>query len=79
MSPTYASEFTQALSGSRAGRIEIVESLRWFEYQVSKSDVATYPVKIVNKPNQVIPLEVLHALFILLAVKRLVEPIAEVG
>ena len=44
MSPTYASEFTQALSGSRAGRIEIVESLRWFEYQVSKSDVATYPV-----------------------------------
>ena len=41
--------------------------------------MATYPVQIVNKPNQVILLEVLHALFILLAVKRLVEPIAKVG
>ena len=48
------------------------------EHQVRKSNMVTRLVQIVNKPDEVI-LKVLHPLFILLAVKCVIEPIGEFG
>ena len=48
-----------------------------FERPVGRGDIATYLVQIVNKPDQIVLLKVLHTSFILSPVKCLVEPIAE--
>ena len=48
-----------------------------FEHPVGRSDIVTCLVQIVNKPDQVVLLKVLHTSFILPPVKCLVEPIAE--
>ena len=46
---------------------------------MKKSGTATYLVQIVNKPHQIIALEVLHALLILLPIKDVAELIAKPG
>ena len=47
--------------------------------RVRKGDMVTCLIQIVDKPDEVILSEVLHAPFIFLPVKRLVEPIGELG
>ena len=49
------------------------------ERPARNSDVVTYLIQIVNKPDQVILLKVLHASCILLPVKYVIEPIGELG
>ena len=47
------------------------------ERSVRKGGVVTCLIQIVNEPDEVVLLKVLHPLFILLAVKCVVEPIGE--
>ena len=49
------------------------------EHPVRKRVMVTCRVQIVNEPDEVILLEVLHTMFILLAVKCIVEPIGKLG
>ena len=49
------------------------------ECPVRKGDMVTCLVQIVNEPDEVIPLEILHTTFIILPVKRVVETIGELG
>ena len=49
------------------------------ERSVRKGDMMTCLVQIVNEPDKVILLEVLHTLFILLAVKCVIETISKLG
>ena len=49
------------------------------ERPVGKGDMMTCLVQIVNKPDEVILLKVLHPLFVLQSVKCVVEPIGEFG
>ena len=44
-----------------------------------KDGVVTCLIQIVHEPDEVILLKVLHPLFVLLAVKCIVEPICESG
>ena len=48
-------------------------------HPVRKDDVATCLVQIVNEPDEVTLLKVLHTSFVLLAVKSVVESIGELG
>ena len=49
------------------------------ERPVRKGDMVTCLVQIVNEPDKVILLEVLHTSFILLAVKCVIETISKLG
>ena len=49
------------------------------ERPVRKDGVVTYLIQIVNEPDEVVLPKVLDPLFILLAVKCVVEPIGELG
>ena len=49
------------------------------ERPVREGDVMTCLIQIVNKPAQIMLLKVFHALYIVLAVKCIVESIGELG
>ena len=49
------------------------------ERPVRKDAVIMYLIQIVNEPDEVILLKVLHPLFVLQSVKCVVEPIGEFG
>ena len=49
------------------------------EHPVRKDKVVTCLIQIVHEPDEVILLKVLHPLFVLQSVKRVVEPICESG
>ena len=55
------------------------ESTSRLERPVRKGEVVTCLSQIVNEPDQVIYLGVLHVSFILLPMKCLVEPVGELG
>ena len=75
----YVPKFTQTLPESGTGRVEMIESLRWFEQRAKKRDMIAYLVQIVNKPCQIIALNGWSPLFILLTMKYVTDSIMKLG
>ena len=49
------------------------------EHQVRKGNMVTRLIQVVNEPDEVILPQVLHALYIFLPVKCVIEPIGKFG
>lgn len=79
MSAAYTFEFAYTLLGGGIERIERVENLHWVGRRARKGIMTTYLVQIINKPYQVLPLQVFCTFFIRLPVEYLVEFVAEIG
>ena len=66
-------------AGPKGSRLSRACRAKVLERPVRKGDVVTCLVQIFNEPDDVILLEVLCTLFILLAMKRVVETIGKLG
>ena len=75
----YSSEFSQTLSESGTGGIEIIESLIWLQRGVKGIDVATRLIQIVDEPHQITALKVRHTFLILFFMKYVVNLSVKLG